>query len=397
MKLATLVSSISASQTMALKSRAAKMKKEGLDVIEFGAGEPDFDTPDFVKQAAITAINNGFTKYTPVGGTIELREWIVKKFKRENNLDYKVSEVMASCGAKHVLFNMCLALFEKGDEVILPAPYWVTYPEQIKLAGASVRIVHAKEEDSFVIKPDVIESAINKNTKAIIVNTPSNPTGAVLDKGTLEAIAKLAIDNDLILISDECYERILYDNKIHYSIAGFSSAVKERTITVNAVSKTFSMTGWRLGYVAAPENVIAAMTKIQGQSTSNPCSISQMAAIAALGGNEAIIEERRVAFQKRRNYIVDRFNNMEGFSCFMPSGAFYCFPNCSKLFGRSFNGIPINDSKSFCEYMLDQAHVAIVAGSAFGAEGFLRISYALSEEKIKSGLDRLEMAINKLK
>jgi len=304
MKLSRRADHISPSPTLAIKAKAAQMKKQGIDVIGLGAGEPDFDTPDNIKEAAMQAIKEGFTKYTPAGGTIEIKQAICEKLERDNGIVYKDSEVIVSCGAKHSLYNIALALFEEGDEVIIPAPYWVSYPEQIKLVNATPVILHTDESTGFMLQPENLQEKITSHTKAIIINSPSNPTGAVYDKKTLESIADIALNHDIMIISDECYEHIIYDGNKHFSLAGLSPEIKSKTLTVNAVSKTYSMTGWRIGYLARPEWVIKAVNKIQSQTTSNPTSISQKAAIEALKGDQSKIKEMVAAFKKRRDYIV---------------------------------------------------------------------------------------------
>jgi aspartate aminotransferase len=392
MKLSRRVECIGASPTLAIKAKADQMKKDGIDVIGLGAGEPDFDTPDNIKDAAIKAIKMGFTKYTAAGGTSELKKAICEKLFRENGLTYKESEVVVSCGAKHSLYNIALALFEEGDEIIIPAPYWVSYPEQIKLVGATPVILHTHESTDFMIQPDMLEKVITPRTKAIIINTPSNPTGAVYGRKILELIAEIALKHNLVLISDECYERILYDNHVHYSLAGFSPEIKARTLTVSAVSKTYSMTGWRIGYVAGPEWIIKAIHKIQSQTTSNPTSISQKAAVEALIGDQAMVGFMVSKFQKRRDYVVERLRALPGVSCMLPKGSFYCFPNVSDLFGPRFS-----DANTFTEYLLDHARVAVVSGKGFGSPTHIRLSYATSMEVLKEAMDRIEAAVENIR
>jgi aspartate aminotransferase len=391
MKLSSRVSRIAASPTLAIKAKAEQMKKKGIDVIGLGAGEPDFDTPDNIKEAAIKAIKEGFTKYTAPGGTAEIKQTICEKLARDNDLIYNESEVIVSCGAKHSLFNIALALFEEGDEVIIPAPYWVSYPEQIKLAGAAPIILHTDESTGFMIQPEMLEETVTKRTKAVIINTPSNPTGAIYDKKSLESIANIALKHDLILISDECYERIIYDSNIHYSLAGLSPEIKSRTLTVNAVSKTYSMTGWRIGYLAGPESIVKAINKIQSQTTSNPTSISQKAAIEALKGDQSKVTEMVGEFQKRRDYIVQSLQALPGVSCMLPKGAFYCFPNVSGLFGSR-----LSCANEFTEYLLDHAKVAVVTGEAFGSDSHVRLSYATSMEVLEKAMSRIEAAVKEI-
>ncbi len=391
MRLSRRVDRIATSPTLAIKAKADQMKKDGIDVIGLGAGEPDFDTPDNIKGAAIKAIKEGFTKYTPAGGTAEIKQAICEKLSRDNGLTYKESEVIVSCGAKHSLYNIALVLFEEGDEIIIPAPYWVSYPEQIKLVGATPVILHTEEKTGFMIQPDELEEKITPRTKAIIINTPSNPTGAIYDRKTLESIGEIALKHDIMLISDECYERIIYDGHVHYSLASLSPEIKSRTLTVNAVSKTYSMTGWRIGYVAGPEPVIKAINKVQSQTTSNPASISQKAAIEALTGDQTKVTQMVSEFQKRRDYIVQRLQSLPGVSCLLPKGAFYCFPNCSGVIGSRFSG-----AKELSEYLLDHARVAVIAGEGFGSNSHMRLSYSISMEVIEKAMDRIEVALKDL-
>lgn len=391
MKLANRTKCITPSKTLAIKARAEKMRKEGIYIIDLGAGEPDFDTPENIKEAGIKAIRDGFTKYTPPGGTIEMKRAVCEKLLRDNSLSYKESEVIVSCGAKHSLYNIALALFEEGDEVIIPSPYWVTYPEQIRLVNATPVFLDTKEDTDFNILPEALEEKITKRTKAVIVNTPSNPTGAIYDRKTLEWIAQIALKYDLLLISDECYEQIIYDGNVHYSLAGIDPEIRDKTLTVNAVSKTYSMTGWRIGYVAGPEHVIKAINSIQSHTTSNPVSISQKAAIEALKGDQSEIKKMVEAFQKRRDYIHGRLEKIKGISCFRPKGAFYCFPNCSGLFGTKFS-----NPTEITEFILAHARVAVVSGDSFGSNSHIRISYATSIELIKEAMDLMEKALGSL-
>lgn len=396
MKLANRVLNLKPSATLTITAKAKALKAQGIDVIGFGAGEPDFDTPDNVKEQGIKAIEDGFTKYTVVGGIDELKEAIIYRLMQDHNLVYKKDEIIVSCGAKHSLYNLTQAIFEKGDEVIIPAPYWVTYPDQISLTGARPVIINTYEENSFKIDTSELKKLINKNTKALILNYPSNPTGATYNESELKEITDIALDNGLIIISDEIYEKIIYKNVKHTPVAKLSDRAKESTILVNGVSKSYSMTGWRIGYAAGDKEVISAMAKLQGQSTSNPSSISQMAAIEALKGPQEEVYNRVKEFEKRKNFIVKRLNEIYGFSCFDPLGAFYVFPSIKSLIGKKYNGNKITDSLDFTEYLLDQAKVAVVPGIAFGMENFLRISYATSMENIKEGMERIEKAVSLL-
>ncbi|UCG78067.1 MAG: pyridoxal phosphate-dependent aminotransferase [Nitrospirota bacterium] len=391
--LSNRVKSVKPSPTLSMDSKAKEMKAAGVDVISFGVGEPDFDTPDNIKAAAIKAINEGFTKYTPVPGIPALREAIANKLKKDNGVEYKPEEIIVSCGAKHSLYVAAQALYEKGDEVIIPAPYWVSYPDQVILNDATPVIVETSENDSFMIDPAELEKHVTKNTKALILNYPSNPTGLSYDRKTLEAIAELAVKHDFLVVSDEIYEKLVYDGAEHICFASLGDEVKKRTLVINGISKSHAMTGWRIGYTAGSTDIIKSMSKVQGQSTSNPTSISQAAAIEALNGPQEFIGTMLVEFDKRRLYLVDELNGMEGVSCLKPSGAFYAFPNIKGLLGKTYNGKEINNSSELAEYLLEVAHIALVPGSAFGAEGFIRMSYANSMENIREGVSRMKKAL----
>lgn len=396
MKLSARAERLQPSATLTITAKAKALKAQGVDVIGFGAGEPDFDSPDHVKEAAIEAINKGLTKYTGVGGIDELKDAIIHRLKEDHNLEYEKSEIITSVGAKHTLYNVIQVLFDKGDEVIVPAPYWVSYPEQIKLAEATPVILETKESDGFKITPEALKQHINSNTKALILNYPSNPTGATYNKAELRAIVDVAMDAGLIIISDEIYEKIIYGGIKHIPVASLGEDIKKATILVNGVSKTYSMTGWRIGYAAGDKGVISAMSKLQGQSTSNPTSISQWAAIAAFTGDHQVIEDRTKEFEQRKNYIVEKLNDIPQISCFDPQGAFYVFPNVSGCYGKEYNGKVIKDSLDFTEFILDEAKVAVVPGVAFGADDYVRISYATSMDDIVKGIDRMTEAIKKL-
>lgn len=384
---------IKPSPTLAMDAKAKAMKAGGIDVVNFGVGEPDFDTPDHIKEAAIKAIRDGFTKYTPAGGTIELKEAIAAKFGRDNGLEYTKEEILVSCGAKHSLYNIAQALFNPGDEVIIPAPYWVSYPDQALLNDAAPVFVKTLERENFLLRPEVLEAAITKKTRALILNSPSNPTGLTYDRKGLEAIAEIVLKHGIYIISDEIYEKLVYDGAEHVSIASLGREIREKTIVVNGVSKSHAMTGWRIGYAAGPKDIIKAMANIQSQSTSNPASISQKAATAALNGPQDSVEMMRTEFDKRRKFLVDGLNAIEGVSCIKPNGAFYAFPNISKLYGRKAGGRTINSSLDMALYLLEEAKVALVHGEAFGDDAYVRISYATSMENIGKGLDRIREAI----
>jgi len=395
-KLATRVAQIKPSETLAITAKANALKAEGRDVIGFGAGEPDFDTPVNIKNAAIKAIESGFTKYTPVGGTDELKDAIIGKLKRDNSLEYKRSQVVVSCGAKHTLYNLAQALFEEGAEVIIPSPYWVSYPDIVVLAGGKPVIVETQEKDGFKMKPEQLKAAITACTRAVVINSPSNPTGAAYSPAELAALAAVILDKEILVISDDIYEKIIYADFPFANIAAVEPRLKDRTIVVNGVSKAYAMTGWRIGYAAGPEQIIAAVNKIQSQNTSNPASISQKAAVEALNGDQDVVGQMVVEFRKRRDVIVQLLNDIDGITCLSPEGAFYVFPNVSKIFGRSFQGKKITDSTSLIDYLLDEANVATVPGAAFGSDSHIRLSYATSLKNIEEGLKRIKNAIAKL-
>jgi aspartate aminotransferase len=388
--------SLKPSPTLAINAKAKSMQAQGIHVISFGAGEPDFDTPENIKQAAKKALDEGFTKYTPVGGIDELKDAIIKKFQRDSGLSYKRSEVLVSCGGKHSFYNLAQAIFDQGDEVIIPAPYWVSYPPMVSLAGGSPVIAETTEKNEFKITPGDLKKTITKKTKALIINSPSNPTGSAYSKKELEKIAEIALSKSIFVISDEIYEKIVYDEFQFTSIASLSEEMKKRTIIVHGVAKTYSMTGWRIGYTAGSEEIIAAMNNIQSQSTSNPTSIAQKASVEALIGPQSEVEKMVSAFSQRRNYIVDRLNKMRGVSCYKPMGAFYVFPNFSSYYGKAYQGKKIENSTHLADYFLDVAKVAVVPGVEFGADPFERLSFATSMENIKEGLDRVEEALKKL-
>jgi aspartate aminotransferase len=344
MRLSERVKWIKPSPTLAITAKAQSMRAAGRNIINFGAGEPDFDTPDHIKKAAISAIEAGFTKYTPVGGIDELKDAIIAKLKHDNGLEYGRHNIFASCGAKHTLFNLAQVLFEAGDEVIIPAPYWVSYPDIVVLSGATPVVVSTTEEVGFKLKADDLARAVTGKTKAVIVNSPSNPTGMAYSEAELKALAEVVLEKDLTVISDDIYEKITYEGFQFANIVMTSKEIKERTIVVNGVSKTYSMTGWRIGYAAGPKDVISAATDYQSQNTSNPTSISQKAAVAALKGDQAPVATMVKEFQKRRDYIVDALNGIKGIRCMKPQGAFYAFPNTSGLYGKSFKGRQISGS-----------------------------------------------------
>ena len=395
--LARRVKAIKTSATIAINEKATRMRARGVDVISFAVGEPDFDTPQNIKKAAVEAIESGFTKYTAVAGIIELKEAIAEKFHNDNGLAYKPAQISVACGAKHALYNIAQVLWDKGDEVIILAPYWVSYTDQVILTGATPVIFDTSKFKNFAIPRDELKALITPRTRAILINSPSNPTGKVYNRSELESIAQLAVENDLLIISDEIYEKILYDGTEFVSIAALGNEIQQRTITINGVSKAYAMTGWRIGYAAGPEKIIQAMNKIQGQATSAPNSIAQKASIAALCGPQAQVDIMRREYQKRRDYIINELNTIEGIDCNIPSGAFYAYPNVSKLYGSKYGDQVITDSVGFCAYVLDETQVALVPGLAFGTDDFVRISYATSMENINTGMARIKLAVEKLK
>jgi len=384
------------SATLGIDLKAKEMQAKGFDVISFGVGEPDFDTPEGIKEAAISALRAGFTKYTPAGGIDELRDAIVAKLKRDNGLEYTRDEVAVSCGSKHTLYSLAMVLFEEGDEVLIPAPYWVTYPEQVKLVDATPIIVPTSEAKGFKVSRDDLERALTPRTKALILNTPSNPTGVVLDQNDLEAIATLAVERGLYVISDEAYENLTYDGARHISIASLGEAIRARTIVVNSVSKTYAMTGWRIGYAAGPKEVIRAIVNLQSQ-TANMTSFAQKGAVEALIGSQTPVVRMREEFAKRRGYVLERLDKIPGVSYVRPFGAFFVFLNISAYFGRRFRDRIIRTSTDMAAYLLEEARVALVPGKDFGSDDHIRLSYALSADQLAKGLDRIEEALTKLR
>jgi len=381
---------IKPSPTLAVNQKARELKAAGKDVISLGAGEPDFDTPSNIKQAAIKAINDGDTKYTAVDGTPALKDAIIKKFKRENNLNYQTDQITVGAGGKHVIYNAMVATLNEGDEVIIPAPYWVSYPDIVLLAGGTPTILECNEKQGFKINPLELEKSITKKTKWIILNSPSNPTGACSSENDIREIAKVLIKHPHVhILSDDIYEHVVYEGFKFFTIAQIDE-LKERVLTMNGVSKAYSMTGWRIGYAAGPKEIIKAIAKIQSQSTTNPSSISQAAAVEALNGTQDFIKERATSFQKRRDFVVKSLNDIDGIECLNPDGAFYVFPSCKGLIGKKDNtGKEIKTDTDFVQSLLETSGVAVVQGSAFGLEGFFRISYATSMENLKKALEKI--------
>jgi aspartate aminotransferase len=396
MKLAARVSRIAPSPTLAMAATAKAMAAQGIDVIDFSTGEPDFDTPEPVKAAAEAAIRSGFTKYTPSSGIDELRSAIAEKLKIEQGLQYDKSQILVSCGAKHSLYNVAEAVLEAGDEIIIPTPYWVSYADQAFLNDATPVLLATREADGYAIDSTALEQRITPRTKALIINSPSNPTGATYNRPMLERIAAIAVRHDLLVISDEIYEKVLYDGATHLSIASLGPDIAARTVVINGVSKAYAMTGWRIGYAAGPKELITAMGNIQSQSTSNPCSISQKAAVAALRFGGPFTKQMVTKFDCRRRAIVEGLNTIPGISCSMPGGAFYAFPNIQGVLGKRGPTGPITSPTDLATYLLKDAHIAVVPGEPFGSQSHMRLSYATSMETIGRGLDRLRAALQKL-
>ena len=395
--LSSSLSRIKPSPTIAVTQKARELKEKGVDVISLGAGEPDFDTPNNVKNAAIEAIHNGETKYTAVDGTPKLKEAIINKFKRENGLAFTKDQINVGAGGKQVIFNAILSTINPGDEVLIPAPYWVSYPDIVLLAGGTPKIVVCSEKDKFKITPNKIKDNLSDKTKWIILNSPSNPTGSCYSKNEIDAIADLLKDYPKVMImSDDIYEHVVYDDFEFYTIAQ-NKSVTERTLTINGVSKSYSMTGWRIGYAGGPKELIKAMAKIQSQSTTNPSSISQAAAVEALNGDQSFIKERSDAFKERRDFVVTELNKIPEIECINPEGAFYVFPSCKGCLGKSHNELgDIKTDTDFVSKLLESTGVAVVQGSAFGLEGFFRISYATSMKNLEKAVKRISEFCSKL-
>lgn len=381
---------VKASTTLAIDSMYKQMKAEGIDVIGFGAGEPDFATPDFIKQAGIRAIEEDFTKYTPAAGIPELRQAVCKRLREDLHLEYQPNEIVIASGAKHVVYVALQTVTDPGDEIILPAPYWVSYYEMIRLANGVPVVVSASEEENFKLTPAKLEAAITPKTKAVILNNPSNPTGMVYSRKELAGLAAVCLKHDIYIIADEIYCNLVYDGKPYTSIATLGYDVKAHTILINGVSKSYAMTGWRVGYAAASENIIKAMSNYLSHSTGAPASFSQKAAVAALDGSQEEVEAMQKAFEERRNYLVERMNKIPGISCLKPEGAFYVMMNISKWMWKCVHGVTIDSADTFASVFLEKGLVATVPCTGFGAPGFIRWSYATSMENIKEGLDRLE-------
>ncbi|MEK9560769.1 MAG: pyridoxal phosphate-dependent aminotransferase [Pelagibacteraceae bacterium] len=395
--LSSSLSRIKPSPTIAVTQKARELKEKGVDVISLGAGEPDFDTPDNVKEAAIRAINSGDTKYTAVDGTPKLKEAIINKFKKENGLEFSKDQINVGAGGKQVIFNAILSTINPGDEVLIPAPYWVSYPDIVLLAGGTPKIVICDEKDEFKITPQKLKKNLNSKTKWIILNSPSNPTGSCYSKDEIDAIADILKDYpEVMVMSDDIYEHVVYDNFKFYTIAQ-NKNVTDRTLTINGVSKSYAMTGWRIGYAGGPKDLIKAMAKIQSQSTTNPSSISQAAAVEALSGDQSFIKDRSDAFKERRDFVVSKLNKINGIECLNPQGAFYVFPSCKGCIGKTHSELgEIKNDTDFVSKLLESTGVAVVQGSAFGLEGFFRISYATSMTNLEKAVERISDFCSKL-
>jgi aspartate aminotransferase len=391
MRIAKRVAGLTSSITLAVDAKAKALKAQGVDVVGFGAGEPDFDTPENIKQAAIRAIQSGFTKYTPATGTAELKKAIAEKFRRENGLAYEPGQVIVACGGKHALFGAMMALVNKGDQVIIPTPYWVSYPDMVTVCEGKSKFVEGQEKNGFKITADQLRQALTPRTKVVVLNYPSNPTGATYTIPELEAIADVILEHpSAVVFSDEIYERLLYDGAQFKSFAALRPALLDRTVTFNAVSKTYSMTGWRIGYLAGPKDIIAAVGNLQSHSTSNPTSIAQRAALEAITGDQSSVETMRQEFDRRRLRMVELLNAMPGVKCQKPTGAFYCFPNMKKAIRKVVPDAPRGTaSAAFCEKVLEDIHVAIVPGCGFGNDHCVRLSFATGLANIEKGLGRL--------
>ncbi len=387
-KLSGRVQAVKPSLTLAITARAKEMRAAGKDIIGLGAGEPDFDTPEHIKQAAVQAINDGFTKYTPVDGTVELKQAVIEKFKRDNDLEYELDQILVSCGGKQSFYNLAQAVLDPGDEVVIPTPYWVSYPDMAILAGGLPTFVQAGADQNFKITPNQLRSAITDKTRLMVINSPSNPTGMTYSKEELTELGKVLLEFPKVVVAtDDMYEHILWSDEPFVNIVNACPELADRCVVLNGVSKAYSMTGWRIGYAGGPTNIIKAMKKIQSQSTSNPTSISQVAAQAALDGPQECISEMLVHFKQRHDYVVERLNKMPGVECLPTDGTFYCFPNVSE----AIDGIDgVSDDLELAEYLIEEAGVAVVPGTAFGLAGHIRLSIATSMENLTNALDRLE-------
>ncbi len=387
---------VSPSPTMAIDNKAKEMKSQGSDVIGFGAGEPDFDTPSHIREAAIKAINEGHTRYTPAAGTLELKEAICRKLKRDNGLEYSPAQVVVSNGAKHSLFNALAALLNPGDEVLIPVPYWVSNPELVKLNDGIPVAMETSKESGFKASVEDLEKYRTGRTKALMLNSPCNPSGQVYSKDELKALADYCVEHNIYVIADEIYEKLIYDDTGHHSIAAFNEQIKELTIVVNGASKSYAMTGWRIGYTASSPEIAKIMASVQSHTASNPNSIAQKAAVAALDGSQECVEEMHLAFDERRKYMYDRIKNIPGLNCLEPRGAFYLFVNLEETEGKTFRGEKIGSSDDFARLLLESSQVAIVPGTGFGLSNYARLSFATSMDNIVEGLNRIETFVKEL-
>ncbi|WP_294180536.1 pyridoxal phosphate-dependent aminotransferase [uncultured Clostridium sp.] len=388
---------IKSSITLEITAKANEMKSTGIDVIGFGAGEPDFNTPENIQRAAVDAMKKGHTKYTPASGILELKKAVSRKFKRDNGLNYNTDQIIISTGAKQCLCNAFEAVLNPGDEVIIPVPYWVSYPELVRLSDGVPVFVNTKEENNFKYTVEDLERAYTERTKMILINSPNNPTGSIYSREELEKIADFAKHRDILILSDEIYEKLIYGDSKHVSISSISEDSYKRTIVVNGVSKTYAMTGWRIGYCAADKNIIKLMSNVQSHTTGNPNSVAQYAALAALNGENSQVEKMVNEFKKRRQYMIEKIDTIPSLSCLKPEGAFYVMLNISKTFGKTIDGQKIGNSLEFSNLLLEKEKVAVVPGLGFGLDGYVRLSYATSMENIKKGLDRIEQFVDKLK
>lgn len=393
MKISKRVQDVSQSMTLALSAKAKQIKKQGIDVVGFGAGEPDFDTPQHIKDKAIEDIKAGFTKYTPASGIPDLKQAVCDKFKSEYGLEYEPSQVIVSPGAKYSLYITMMSICDPGDEVIIPAPYWLTYPEQVKAAGGKPVFIMTGIENEFKINAEMLKAAITDKTVALILNSPSNPTGAVYTKEELKAIADVVVEKGIIVISDEIYERLIYDDYEFVSFPTLRPELKDQTVIINGVSKTYSMTGWRIGYALGPQDVISAMGRLQSHSTSGPTSFCQSASVKAITGDQGCVEDMRKEFDKRRRYMVERLNKIPGVNCATPGGSFYVFPDVSGCYGKKIGSQVVNSSMDLANVLLEEFKVGVVPGLPFGDDNCMRLSYALGMADIEKGIDRIESAL----
>ncbi len=396
MRLSERMAQIQPSPTLTINAKAKALRAAGVDVISFGVGEPDFDTPEHICLAAVDAIKEGFTRYTPVGGIDELKDAIIGEFQNTYGLSYGREEIVVSCGAKHSLYNIAQVLFDPGDEILIPAPYWVSYPDIVRLAGAVPVVVSTYEADQFKLRPEILEEAITERSKGLILNSPSNPTGSTYTREELEKLAPIVLKHDLLVISDDIYYRILFKGQPWVNLAMLGDDLRKQTIIVNGVSKTYAMTGWRIGYLAGPAEVVAAVARVQSQSTSNPTSIAQKAALAALTGPQDCVDEMVAAFEKRLDHMIQCLEELSGVHVTRPTGTFYLFANFSSHYGGVYDGQSIRGSLDLSAYLMDKVHLAVVPGVAFGEDSCLRLSFAVSMEEIDQGIDRLSRALSEL-